>query len=689
MKLTSIRMCNFRSFYGKSPEISFSSDEIKNTTFIHGGNGVGKTSFSNAFTWVLYEKFSAAFSEPQQLVNQRATLDLEIGQAAECWVEVCFTHEGKKYRVKRECRAYRNPDEVEVGKTRLLMQIAGEDGRWYFPSQPAEDIINQILPGSLHQYFFFDGERIEKIVRPDKKAEIAEATKMLLGVEVINRSIKHLGEAKKSLESELKVVGDAQIVKLLQKQTKVQFEIERLKERQLEIIQELDYQNTFKKETSNRLFELSAAKELADRKEVLENQKASYQEKLRKAKENSKKLISTRSYSVMLSNQTAQFRNIVDNLKQTGNLTAGISREFVHNLLNANKCICGVDLHEGTHERANIEYLLDKAGSSSLEEATIRMSAQVDEIDKMAIAFWSDINKEQARVTELKQNLSQVEDELYHLQEKLRQAPDEEIRGLQKRFDEIEAKITELTLEQGRNQQLLENCKPELEALNKQIAKQKSNEAKQYLAQRRIAATQDAIDRLTEVKIRQEKHFRMQLESRLQEIFASITFTPYTPKITDKFELVLVHNIGGVEMSVPASTGENQILCLSFISAIIDRVREWSEKKKMMMLPDSFNLPIVMDSPFGSLDSIYRRRIAQVIPTIANQLIVLASTTQSRGEVIGELQHRIGKEYAVTYYSTKEKCEEDSIELYGKVYPLIKRSPNGLEYTEITEVVRS
>jgi DNA sulfur modification protein DndD len=56
---------------------------------------------------------------------------------------------------------------------------------------------SQILPVSLHQYFFFDGERIEEIVRSDKKAEIAEATKIFLGVEVINRSITHLKEAKK------------------------------------------------------------------------------------------------------------------------------------------------------------------------------------------------------------------------------------------------------------------------------------------------------------------------------------------------------------------------------------------------------------------------------------------------------------------------------------------------------------
>jgi len=59
-------------------------------------------------------------------------------------------------------------------------------GRWLPTSYQPEDVIGRILPESLHRYFFFDGERIEQIVRSNKKAEIAEATKILLGVEVLN-----------------------------------------------------------------------------------------------------------------------------------------------------------------------------------------------------------------------------------------------------------------------------------------------------------------------------------------------------------------------------------------------------------------------------------------------------------------------------------------------------------------------
>ncbi|MCC5629748.1 AAA family ATPase [Nostoc sphaeroides CHAB 2801] len=689
MKLTSIKLCNFRSFYGTTPEIILAGGNAQNTTIIHGNNGSGKTSLLNAFTWVLYDKFSAAFASIEQLVNKRAIAETQKGQAVECWVEIGWEHEGKRYRVKRACRGYKNEGDFDAGKTQLTMWVGADDGKWNIPTQQPEDIINQILPATLHQYFFFDGERIEEIVRSDKKAEIAEATKIFLGVEVINRSIRHLGDAKKTLENELKAIGNSETKQLLRQQEKIERERERVTKRQTEIKEELEYQQTFKKETSNRLRELSAAKELQERWQDLELQKTANQEEYKKTKQALKKVISARGYTVLLSETTSQFRGIINDLKARGELTSGISREFVSDLLNSQRCICGAELQAGNHSHTHVSTWLNKAGSSAVEETAIRMIAQVDEIDKQAIGFWEEVDREQARINKLRQSISQIEGDLDNIQERLRKDANEEISSLQKRLDEIESKIDELNREQGANQQQITQLTTEIEGLNKQIAKQKLNEDKQTLAQRRINATQDAIERLTEVRNRQEQQFRLQLEKRVQEIFMDISVTPYIPKISEKYELTLVENTTGIEAPVAASTGENQILSLSFIASIIDKVREWSEKRKMMMIPDSSTFPIVMDSPFGSLDENSRRHIAKTIPQLANQLIVLVTKTQWRGEVEAEMTERIGREYVLTYYSSKPNCEQDYIELGEERYPLVKQSPNEFEYTEIIAVERN
>ena len=168
MKLISIQLCNFRQFYGKTPEIILASGH-RNTTVIHGNNGAGKTTLMNGFTWVLYEKFSAAFAISEHLVNKRALNEAEPGKAVGCWVELIFEHDHKRYSVKRICRAYKNGMEIEHGRSELSMQVAGDDGRWTIPPHPPEEIIIRILPLSLHQYLFFDGERIEQIFLDERK----------------------------------------------------------------------------------------------------------------------------------------------------------------------------------------------------------------------------------------------------------------------------------------------------------------------------------------------------------------------------------------------------------------------------------------------------------------------------------------------------------------------------------------
>ena len=684
MKLMSIRLCNFRQFYGKTPEIFIAYGE-QNATIIHGNNGAGKTTLLNAFTWALYEKFSAAFASEDQLVNKRAITEARLNDLVESWVEVRFEHNNKRYQAKRLCRAYKTEAGVEQGKSELYLQIAGDDGRWLLPQQLPEDIIGRILPVTLHQYFFFDGERIEQIVRSDKKLEIAEATKTLLGVEVLNRSIKHLKEAKKTLEAELAAIGDYETKNLLREQGKLEQESERLSKRQVEIDQELEHQDELKRTIGNRLLELGGAEELQQLRDELEVREKLLREQLKQAQDALKREISTRGYTVLLSEATAEFRAIVDDLRKRGELPVGIKRQFVGDLLKVQRCICGTELIEGTHTHQQVSAWMDKAGIADVEETAIRMSAQVDEIDKQAPEFWEEVDRQQDNIAKWRVELSGIETQLDDIRKKLRSFPNEDISQLQKRLDETEEKIRDLTLEKGANQQKIEQLKIDIESKVKQIAKHKMNENKQALAQRRIAATQDSIERLTEVRIRLDNQFRSSLEKQVQEIFASISFTPYVPKLSDKYELTLVENTAGQETIVAASTGENQILSLSFIGGIIDRVREWIQENALMG-PDSSTFPIVMDSPFGSLDEIYRRQIAKILPRLANQLVVLVTKTQWRGEVAKEMEDYIGREYVLVYNSPKPECEEDSIELGGARYPLVRQSPNEFEYTEIVEV---
>ncbi len=686
MKLTTIRLYNFRQFYGETPEIHIATDDDRNTTIIHGNNGAGKTSILNAFTWVLYEKFTAAFAESQQLVNKRAIAEADIGTAIDSWVEVAWDHDGKRYRAKRMCRAYKQETGVNLVNNELLYLYIGDaDGKWLHPQQPPDEIIGRILPASLHQYFFFDGERIEQIVRQDKRLEIAEATKILLGVEVLNRSIKHLAEAKKTLENELAQIGDTTTKDLLRSQQQCQQEIDRIEQRQAEIIQEIANFKQIEQEIDRYLLELTAAKATQLQRQELERTKATHQTQLRQAQTAIKQLISTQAHTVLLADLTKDFQTIVAELRDRGELNQGISREFLSQLLHHQNCLCGTKLSPKTAAYIQVQNWLSRASIAVIEETTMRLITQVEDLETKGADFWKSIDLQQQIVSTARAEISQLELKIDNLELQLRQDTNVEISSLQKRLDDIEVKVRDLTLSQGQNKQQIIHLEGQIQSLAKQIAKQQTNLDRQNLAHRRLQAATTAIAELTTIRHQQEQQFRLDLEQRVQQIFQTISVTPYLPKITEKYELMLVENTRGVETTVAASTGENQILSLSFIGGIIDRVRTWSEQK-LLAVPESNTFPIVMDSPFGSLDRISRRQIAQILPQLANQLVVLVTKTQWRDEVETEMQPKIGRQYLLTYYTSKLDCPEDYLDINNQRYPLIKHSPNDFDYTEIIEI---
>jgi DNA sulfur modification protein DndD len=687
MKLSAIRLFNFRQFYGETPEIRLATDNERNTTIIHGNNGSGKTTILNAFTWVLYEKFTAAFAESHQLVNKRAIAEADIGAAIDTWVEVAWEHDGKRYRAKRTCRAYKQQTGVNIVTNELLYLYIGDaDGKWIHPQQPPDEIIARILPASLHQYFFFDGERIEQIVRQDKRLEIAEATKILLGVEVLNRSILHLGEAKKTLATELAQIGDTTTKDLLKSQQQCQQEIDRIQEREAEIVLEIANFGQIEREVNQYLLELTAATAIQSQRQELERAKATQQTQLRQAQTAIKQLVSSQAHTVLLTDLTSDFQQIVTELRDRGELNQGISREFLNQLIYHQNCLCGTKLQPNTPAYLHIQTWLARANIAVIEETTMRLIGQVEDLETKGGEFWHAIELQQQIVTTARAEISQLEIEIDKLETQLRQDTNTEIANLQKRLDDIAIKVRDLILTQGQHRQQIIHLEGQIQSLAKQIAKQQVNQDRQILAHRRLQAAQSAISELIEIRTSQEQQFRLELEQRVQRIFQTISVTPYLPKITEKYELILVENTRGVETTVAASTGENQILSLSFIGGIIDRVREWSAQK-LLSVPESNTFPIVMDSPFGSLDRISRSQIARILPQLASQILVLVTKTQWRDEVETQMQPKIGKQYLLTYYTSKADAPEDYLDLNGRRYPLIQHSPNDFDYTEIVEII--
>ena len=179
---------------------------------------------------------------------------------------------------------------------------------------------------------------------------------------------------------------------------------------------------------------------------------------------------------------------------------------------------------------------------------------------------------------------------------------------------------------------------------------------------------------------------RESLQQRIRRLFNHISVTPYVPDLTESYTLRLLESAGGAPAPVAASQGENQLLSFSFIGAIVEEAKEWNQKHKNLPGPNSSEYPIVMDSPFGALDPVYRSSVAEHLNLLADQVILLLTKTQWRGEVENSVQHKVGSQYVVTYHSPREDVKSDYVEINGQKYQTIDSSPNDYEYSIIQKV---
>lgn len=690
MKLDYIEINNFRQFYGKN-RIDFSSGS-KKITVLHANNGSGKTALLNAFTWALFDTTTLGFQLPDQLVNKRAIRETEIGKTIVASIEIRFSHNGKNYVVTRTQETIRTTEEpgwqnCAENKPKLLWE--SKDGQWKSEEKALESIA-RVLPKDLHNYFFFDGERIERIVQPNPKQrkEIENAAKKLLDLQIIERGINHLNKVRKKFEEELKGCGDDEFKILIEKKQEKESKIETENAKIFKFDQEIDNQNDLIDEYDRKLAGHEETKKIQERRVELGNS----QEELSKNKDKLTKemriLISKKGYSVFIPDLINSFKEQIELMRKKGELPAGIKKQFIDDLLeHKHQCICGEELIEGTEKYNNVLQWRKQAGLADVEEKALSMGGEVKYYEEVIEEFPKEILSLKRKISEEIEKLSNIQIELDEIREQLKNSPTEEISKLQIRRDDSEEEIKLLNQKKGGCIRVLSELKESITKLDEEIAEKEASQEREQLIQKRIKVVKKVIRIMEKMLNLYDRSFRFDLEKKMNSLFKKMTLTPYIPTISDDYAISLQESAGGTPLDVAASQGENQILSLSFIGSIIEVVRDNHKNQSPLPTADADSYPVVMDSPFGALDHIYRKQIATELPQIADQIVVLVTKTQWRGEVEQAMAGNVGKEFVLTYYSPRQDIEEDYIEINSNKYSLVKKSNDEFEYTLVKEVI--
>ena len=164
------------SAFPKPPEVLVPPPDItlfphQSEAIFHGYNGAGKTALLNAFIWCLYGQTTSDLEAPKRLESERSVAEAAPGTEVAVSVRLVFIVHGECFIVERRRTVTKESDtslrttdaELSVwgiGPTGELNPV-GEKGR------ARQNRIDQILPPNLYPFFFFNGERIERLACKD------------------------------------------------------------------------------------------------------------------------------------------------------------------------------------------------------------------------------------------------------------------------------------------------------------------------------------------------------------------------------------------------------------------------------------------------------------------------------------------------------------------------------------------
>lgn len=95
MKPIKLTMSAFGPYAGEVPAIDFTRFEEKGLFLISGDTGAGKTTIFDAICFALYGVTSGSYRDTKNLRSELAA------DSTESYVEFCFSHQGREYRIRR------------------------------------------------------------------------------------------------------------------------------------------------------------------------------------------------------------------------------------------------------------------------------------------------------------------------------------------------------------------------------------------------------------------------------------------------------------------------------------------------------------------------------------------------------------------------------------------------------------
>lgn len=634
MLIKSIEIKNFRQF--KDIKLEFSTDSNKNVSIISGNNGAGKTTLAEAFTWCLYGEIN----NTNILLNKEKANELKEGYSTDIIVKIELEHDKVKYSITRNQTFTKSKNGIlsSSKQTKKVFKKLVSGSTIPIKENNIEDEIDRILPKDLSKYFFSSGERIDSmgksLEKGGKNSDFSQAVKSLLGLAPFIEAKDHLITIQKKYKEicNSQHSDDTKIIEVKNGIEKCEKKLKENSKRLEEIEAILETNRKIKEDCTKELFKYEDSRKIEENLNNSEKRKQE-QEKIKLNYE--KDIVNLINKDLLNFMSRYYIKEVVKKLKNYNYEEKDIPNlhsKTIDYLIKRGYCLCGHKIEEGSEEYNTLIKLKEDLPPNSIG-ITVNYFIKDSERKILDNNFYKEIKRKYEGIKERERDISEYEDDIDRLKKQLF---GENVQRIIKELSNTKrrAEIDIKNFSEERDNLILSNGKygRELQRLEKVWEKLQLN----YKENRKILNYKnyvDAIyDEIVEALEKKEKILKDSLEREVDKIFNSIYIGGLHIAIDNKYNISTTENIN-------ISTGQSQAIILSFIAGIIKLAKINMNEEKDEIYTQAY--PLVMDAPLSVFDKTVIKNICELIPNIAEQVIIFIKDTD--GEIAEKyMQDKIG-----------------------------------------------
>lgn len=642
MKLLRACIKNFRLL--RDVEFKFATGADKNLTVIRAANASGKTTLLTALQWGLFgddalpergnnfrlSPLDASIGTDEKVTPEiRVEIDYEIStQAGDC----------EMYRLIRSVTETVQGGEYTRGGSSIRLFHLSANGTE--PKDNPEALIRPYLPKELREVFFTDGDRALNFIEGesgDQMERIKKAIRSLLGFNIIEDALKHVGTVSSDINRKVRKESGSQeeLVEVTQKLSDLGEDIPKLEEKYNQAKEARMNLELKEKKTEAMLSDATKKgdkKDLENRREAAKKARITAEEDAEQAASDHANLFKSELLGKhLLADPFQKAGKILDDMRRQGEIPYQ-TIPVLEDRLNQSACICGESLDEkssdGKKRREQIHRLIkDSRNLDEIKEkiTALYYSAQ-DLLRPLEGRSWINEFREvygrRERANKLRKEQGEIERDM---EVRISQLPDVDIQKLSAMRDKFREQAREANVEETRlNIKLKEKQREEVEAKqNRNRLLEQDEKGREFISELHVAQDlQDIMNNALEVMKTQELE---KVSENMNTLFLDMIGADVDQRsiikragITHEFQIV-VFGQGGIKIdpSRGLSGAQRRALTVAFILALT-KVSE-------------VEAPNVIDTPLGMAAGFVKTAILQIASQQSSQLILFLTHDEIKG----------------------------------------------------------